>query len=466
MAGILQQAERLTLAVDNLGPNGVHGLGLPPFMAPGPPPGESLLDGHDTQNLNTFFTDFDANNLEQSTRVADGSQFHGGKHLNFDLPPDYVGSETSLGPRYGPSIDPQDLQPGYYSDGLLPGHVPLMPHGTSFDGMMQPAGPGFLNPSYSNPMQNPFQSLVEPQYRHQWLPGYQANMTAPVVNGRPQVRFGSDDQFHASGYAAPPHHQEPDLMGNLDWIEAQSSATNTQPNTRPNTVPSSPVVSRKRKHGDPEPFPPAQPSNSYNALLGQPHNMMVEQHASPETTTGARLSRQPHVKEEEVEEEEEGEEECALTSVLPSGPWSSSKPHPVSKPPPARRPSNRSKRKAPSSPEPVASSSHAKTTKTSTRPTPKAKTPVKGSKQSSRSSTTPGTHRQPLTQAEKKANHTNSEQRRRDATSRAYAEMYDLVPELEGMGKLSTTKKLECVVKKARELKAGNEELERLLARV
>jgi hypothetical protein len=41
--------------------------------------------------------------------------------------------------------------------------------------------------------------------------------------------------------------------------------------------------------------------------------------------------------------------------------------------------------------------------------------------------------------------------------------MYDLVPELEAMGKLSTTKKLECVVKKVRELKAGNEELERLL---
>jgi hypothetical protein len=41
--------------------------------------------------------------------------------------------------------------------------------------------------------------------------------------------------------------------------------------------------------------------------------------------------------------------------------------------------------------------------------------------------------------------------------------MYDLVPELEGVGKLSTTKKLECVVKKVRELKAGNKELQRLL---
>ena len=109
------------------------------------------------------------------------------------------------------------------------------------------------------------------------------------------------------------------------------------------------------------------------------------------------------------------------------------------------------------------SSSRSRATKTSNKAQTKTKLPSKGNKQSSRSSTTPGSHRQPLTQAEKKANHTNSEQRRRDATSRAYAEMYDLVPELESMGKLSTTKKLECVVKKVRELKVGNVALERML---
>lgn len=421
-------------------------------MAPGPPPGESLLDGHDTQNLNAFFTDFDSNNLDPNTRAAEGSQFQEGKNMSFELPPDYVGSETSLGPRYGPSIDPQDLQPSYYADGLMPGHVPLLSHGTSFDGIMQPAGPGYMNPSYSNPMQNPFQALVEPQYRQQWLSGYQHNMAAPILNGRPQVRFGSDDQFHASGYAAPANHQEPDMMANLEWIETQSSATNTQPNTQPNTVPSSPVVSRKRKQGDPEPFPPTQALNSYNSLLAQPHNMVSDQLVSPTTTTNIRKPRKPDVKEESTHDTD-----------LEPGSWPGSKPRPLSKPPPARRPSNRSKRKAPSSPEPASSSSRAKTTKASGKATSKTKVSSKGTKQTSRSSTTPGTHRQPLTQAEKKANHTNSEQRRRDATSRAYAEMYDLVPELEGMGKLSTTKKLECVVKKVRELKAGNEELERLL---
>lgn len=443
------------LHLDILGANGVYGLGLPPFMAPGPPPGESLLDGHDTQNLNAFFTDFDSNNLDPNTRVTEGSQFQDGKNLSFELPPNYVGSETSLGLRYGPSIDPQDLQPNYYGDGLMPGHVPLMPHGTAFDGIMQPAGPGYINPSYSNPIQNPFQALVEPQYRQQWLPGYQLNMTAPILNGRPQVRFGSDDQFHASGYAAPTNHHEPDIMANLDWIEAQSSATNTQPNTQPNTVPSSPVASRKRKQGDPEPFPPTHALNSYNGLLAQPHNMMVDQLASPAATANVRKPRKPAAKEEE--------EESTHDINLEPGPWPASKPRPVSKPSPARRPSNRSKRKAPPSPELAPSSSRAKTTKASGKATSKTKIPLKDTKQTSRSSTTPGTHRQPLTQAEKKANHTNSEQRRRDATSRAYAEMYDLVPELEGMGKLSTTKKLECVVKKVRELKAGNEELERLL---
>lgn len=65
-----------------------------------------------------------------------------------------------------------------------------------------------------------------------------------------------------------------------------------------------------------------------------------------------------------------------------------------------------------------------------------------------------------MTADQKKANHTNSEQRRRDATARAYAELYDLVPELEVMGKQSTMKKLEVVVNRLAEVKSGNERLE------
>ena len=374
--------------------------------------------------------------------------------MNFELPPDYVGSETSLGPRYGPSIDPQDLQPGFYNDSLMSGHVPLVHHGNSFDGMMQPAGPGFMDSSYTNPMPNHFQPLINPpQYHQRWLPGYQSNMTPPIANGRPQVRFGSDDQFHASGYAAPPHHQEPDMMGNLDWIETRSSATNTQPNTQPNTEPSSPTVPRKRKVDDQ--CPPAGPSNNYSGRLAHPQSMMAAQPGSLKSKTSTRKSRKPDVKEEASTPTTTVEQEPGF--------WPLSKPHPVSKPSSAKRPSNRSKRKAPPSPEPACSSSHSKTIKTSAKSISKPKTHSKGTKQSSRSSNMLGGHRQPLTQAEKKANHTNSEQRRRDATSRVYAEMYDLVPELDGMGKLSTTKKLECVVRKVRELKAGNEELDRLL---
>ena len=424
-------------------------------MAPGPPPGESLLDNHEAQNLNAFFTDFDSNSLDPNTRTTGGSQFQDGKNMSFELPPDYVGSETSLGPRYGPSIDPQDLQPGFYNDGSMSGHLPLVTHGPSFDGIMQPAGPGYLSQSYSNPLQSHFQPLLDPQYQPRWLPGYQSNMTPPIANGRPQVRFGSDDQFHASGYAAPLNHQEPDIMRNLDWIEAQSSATNTQPNTQPNTEPSSPVSSRKRKFGDAESFLPADSANHYNGLIAQPHSMILKQPASSATKTSTRKPRKLDVKEEAL----------IPTTLLEPGPWSSSKPRHVSKPPPPKRPSNRSKRKAPPSPEPVASASRSKAAKTSGKSHSKSKTSSKGTKQSARSSTTPGGHRQPLTQAEKKANHTNSEQRRRDATSRAYAEMYDLVPELESMGKLSTTKKLESVVRKVQELKAGNEELERLLGK-
>jgi hypothetical protein len=422
-------------------------------MAPGPPPGEPLLDANAAQNLNAFFTEFDTNNLDPHSRALDGSQFHDGKDVNFELPPDFVGSETSLGPRYGPSVDPQDLQPSFYSDGLMSGHVPLIPHGTSFTGTMQAAGPGYINPSYSNQMQNHFPSPLDPHFHQQWLPGYQISMNAPMANGRPQVRFGSDDMFHASGYAAPPNHQEPDMMRNLEWIEAQSSATNTQPNTQPNTTPSSPTLSRKRNHGD-EQSVMTESLNSHGGLLARSQNMMAEQLPSPENKASTRKPRQPVVK----------EEASTGTAALQPGPWPNSKSSPVSKPPSSKRPLNRSKRKAPPSPDLAASSSsRSKATKTSGKTQTKTKLPSKGTKQSSRSSTTPSSHRQPLTQAEKKANHTNSEQRRRDATSRAYAEMYDLVPELESMGKLSTTKKLECVVKKVRELKAGNEMLERML---
>lgn len=72
--------------------------------------------------------------------------------------------------------------------------------------------------------------------------------------------------------------------------------------------------------------------------------------------------------------------------------------------------------------------------------------------------------RTPLSAAQKKANHTNSEQRRRDATARAYAELYDLVPELESLGKQSTMKKLEVVVDALKRLKEGNETLQEMLA--
>jgi len=87
-------------------------------------------------------------------------------------------------------------------------------------------------------------------------------------------------------------------------------------------------------------------------------------------------------------------------------------------------------------------------------------TPIKPkAKVASSGSSSKLSSRVPLTLEQKKANHTNSEQRRRDATARAYAELYDLVPELEEMGKQSTMKKLEVVVAKVRRVKQRVEEL-------
>ncbi len=69
--------------------------------------------------------------------------------------------------------------------------------------------------------------------------------------------------------------------------------------------------------------------------------------------------------------------------------------------------------------------------------------------------------RVPLTSDQKRANHTNSEQRRRDQAQKAFAKLFDLVPELEQEGKLSQMKKLERVVRKIRELEEGNRECRR-----
>jgi Helix-loop-helix DNA-binding domain len=71
-----------------------------------------------------------------------------------------------------------------------------------------------------------------------------------------------------------------------------------------------------------------------------------------------------------------------------------------------------------------------------------------------------------LTSDQKRANHTNSEQRRRDQAQKAFAQLFDLVPELEREGKLSQMKKLERVVRKIRELEEGNRECRSRIAEV
>ena len=110
------------------------------------------------------------------------------------------------------------------------------------------------------------------------------------------------------------------------------------------------------------------------------------------------------------------------------------------------------------------------------------------SRSHSRSHSSTNTHnasiRIPLTTDQKRLNHTNSEQRRRDQAQRAFARLFDLVPELHeaenrGRGnnggsecsggggssvkKMSQMKKLERVVQKVRELQEGNEKLKTII---
>ncbi len=442
--------------LDNL--DNLHGVGLPNLIQPGPPPGNPILDEHENQGLNSFFDHFASNDFDFGARHGEGSSFQDEKGMSYEIPPNYVGQETSLAPRYGHSIDPHQLQPGMsnmYNNGMMPGHMPMVPPEASFDGTMQAPRHGFIDSAYPQPLQPHFQQPVNPQqYQASWISGYQPNINAPMVNGRPQVRFGSDATFHTSGYAASHLHPEPDVAQNLDWLEP-SSATNTQPNTAPNTQPSSPNWSRKRKLGD-EPFLSSTTMNGHGTLSTHSHSIVDDDQEALIPKASARKRRKPDVKPEPLTSEED--------EPAPA-PWPASKARPISKPTPPKRPSNRSKRKA-ATPEPAVPSSSSRSKPSSTsKQTPtkssSSKTPSKPSL--SRRTSTPGSHRQPLTQEQKKANHTNSEQRRRDATGRAYAEMYDLVPELETMGKMSTTRKLEQVVKKLSDLKEGNEGLRRVL---
>lgn len=449
-------------------PENIHGIGLPEFITPGPPPGQPLLNAHENQNLDDFFHDFDQN--AAANKSMGHAQFNMPVEHDqfFGMPPVFVGSETAMGNRS--VVDPHQLQGrGFpYGNSMMGHDMNTLTQSNSLGGGMH--GPPYSDATYSNPLITQLQTAaaMQPAYTSGWQHAFAAqNIMHPQTQGQQGVTFGTDSRFQASGYAAPSNLMDPDIpqglqMSNpIDWLEPASAST-----TQPNTQPSSPNWSKKRNFDefqrDPKSrngFVPsthsqqvgsAQPSPSHSVSRRKRGSVvkneagMSSQPATPLSTSKPHTPLNPDMStpgdhEADAEAEEDDDATAEQTKSPSPAPWPSSKARPPrnAKPPPPPKPSRTKKASA------------------------KASTPIKPRSKVQRTSSSQGTPstRVPLTLEQKKANHTNSEQRRRDATARAYAELYDLVPELEEMGKQSTMKKLEVVVAKVQRVKQGVEEL-------
>ena len=330
-------------------------------------------------------------------------------------------------------------------------------------------GPTYTDPAFQNPLVAPLQSSsMQPAYTQGWQQSFHAQN---MMNLQAQSRmgmggFGTDARFLPTGYAAAPHNpMDPDLPQGLqmtnplsEWLEPTSAST-TQPNTQPNTQPSSPNWSKKRNFDDfardqqprndfmaaaqqagfAHPSPPqSNPrrkrsvvKNEAKSSASHPHTPLSN--SKPQTPLESEYpdnSESPE-QDEDAEAEDEDEDGSEQPRSPSPAPWPGSRPRPPknTKAPPPKPPRKKKVNVSASKP----------------------KKPPTSQKSSS--------SRVPLSIEQKKANHTNSEQRRRDATARSYAELYDLVPELEDIGKQSTMKKLEVVVAKVRQTKEAVERI-------
>ena len=299
------------------------------------------------------------------------------------------------------------------------------------------------------------QPAFGPAWQHQQQAFPQPNMINPQQQGRQTVAFGTDSRFQPSGYAAPNNPMDPDIpqamkMHPMDWFEPASAST-TQPNTRPNTQPSSPVWPKKRTFdefqqdrsrngivkpttGTIQPTPPQSDTRRKRSSVTK--REPSSQPRTPLSKTKSQTSMTTEIARVDDHEEDAEAEEEETRSPSPA-PWPANKARPPRKTPPPPKPPRKKKG----------------TPNTSTTVKPKLK------HQPSSSGSKVASSRTPLSLEQKKANHTNSEQRRRDATARSYAELYDLVPELEDIGKQSTMKKLEVVVAKVQKVKQTVEDL-------
>lgn len=423
-------------------------------MNPGPPPGPPILDDHENQTLDSFFTGF-----------TDGqTTFPAGIHQNNNwiMPPTFVRSETSLGPRAGNDWQGIPTSDFSFINGQSLSQIASDPNfGSSI-----PANNYMTQSRYDNNTLNQLHlaaQAVQPAYPQGWQQQFASHHTNEVrqVPRQHMVQFGTDASFRTNGYVPPEGHFQPDPIANLDWLEAQSSAGNTRPNTRPNTQPSSPTVSRKRKledhHEGPRRNGYISSTNGYSAGVSHSSNYSNSYpHKKPQVKQEPNLASKPDalvpVKSVKTSQETEDDVDDDADYDEDEDDHESQQ----------RSPSPAFGARSKSSKHNKQSISHkgGRLRKKSTS----SNTPVKLKSKPARSSVggTPST-RVPLSADQKKLNHTNSEQRRRDATAKAYAELYDLVPELDELGKQSTMKKLEIVVAKVARVKSQVAQLRSML---
>ncbi|KAJ5112676.1 hypothetical protein N7532_000721 [Penicillium argentinense] len=231
-----------------------------PFeQAPALPPGPSLLDDHESNMLDNFFTTMNANNFSNDFWFR-GAQDKSSTGMHFDwtseLPPTFEGSTTSLSQ---PSFHHQAPKPGMmagngtgpdlyaaasmlYQNGINGAEIGSALAQQAFSG--QPLSPHARRSSH--PVGNAHASSSSPA-RAQLPTGFHTSeMLFDVRDPIPEdqhpsrkvrgLHWGSDNSFMDQGYIAPPDQPDMetrtrDLLEHLDCFEPQASAANTRPTT-------------------------------------------------------------------------------------------------------------------------------------------------------------------------------------------------------------------------------------------
>jgi hypothetical protein len=387
-------------------------------MPPPQPANQHLLNATESAAMDDFFTAFDVNhdptNNMMMPQPGHMPQYGGGPNY-MGIPPTFVGSDSFLEP------DVREVQ-DYHLDNfsfhnMIPGldiHArPGMHPDQSGSMITNGTRPPALRPVYSNSFQ---QQPYQPHGQPLQTPG-----RGPVPN------FGSDNQFQPTGYSHEPEQFYPSAaLDEQQWLPSN-------PATRPNTQPSSPMLPRKRTLDDPQ-YPQRngfQPSPR-NVVRNGSYSANVPQMATPQVmktelgmTPRSSLSETPT----QIHSDSDAGAESDTEYPPPTTTHNSAKKARTAK-------SEQSVQQKPGKRKSTSKSGSASATKAISAP---PKPSRRGSSNQPR--------RQPLSSDQKKANHTNSEQRRRDANARAQARLFDMVPEIRNATqKQSTVQKLQRVV--------------------